>query len=78
MKVTDKKSFIKFLESIRMEFQKSPEKWENSNLEDFLEAMERYTEDIQGYYENTNQKVDSNIPSWQVFADIIKGAAIYE
>jgi hypothetical protein len=78
MKISDKKSFASFLESIRKEIEGSPENWENTNLKDFLEAMHRYTIDIQGYYDNTNQNIDSNIPSWQVFADIIKGATIYE
>ncbi|WP_431217459.1 DUF7660 family protein [Puia sp. P3] len=44
----------------------------------FLEAMVRYTEDIQEYYDNTNQEVDADIPSWKVFADIFLGARIYE
>ena len=78
MKIADKKSFVCFLESIRKEFENYPEKWENSNLSNFLEALCRYSEDIQGFYDNTNQNVDSNIASWQVFADIIKGATNYE
>jgi hypothetical protein len=40
--------------------------------------MIRYSEDILGYYDNTNQKVDADTPSWKVFADILLGAKIYE
>ncbi|HEY8560840.1 MAG TPA: hypothetical protein VIL74_10735 [Pyrinomonadaceae bacterium] len=54
------------------------EEWGNITLEDFLEAMESYTEDIQGYYNNTNQNVDADQASWKVFADILMGSRIYD
>lgn len=75
-RVIDKKSFVEFLGLLRKDFEQN--NWENNNLSDFLEAMERYAEDIQGYYKNTNQNVDANNPSWQLFADIFKGATMYE
>ena len=46
-KVKDRKSFIEFLGLLRQDFEKN--NWENNNLSDFLEAMERYANDIQGY-----------------------------
>ena len=78
LKVTDRKSFIKFIEDLQDEFRGSGDAWENNNLGDFLEALSRYTEDAQGYYDNTNQNINADEASWKVFADIIKGATIYE
>lgn len=40
--------------------------------------MSSYTIDIQGFYDKTNQKVDANKSNWQLFADILKGATMYE
>ena len=77
-KVTNRESFIKFLDLLFQDFKENPECWENKNLGDFLEAMSSYSADIQGYYDNTNQKVDANEASWQLFADILKGATMYE
>jgi hypothetical protein len=77
-KVTDRQSFIKFLDLLRKDFLDNPDEWENKNLDDFLEAMTRYTEDIQGYYDNTKQNVNADQPDWQTFADISRGASIYE
>ncbi|MCP3933089.1 MAG: hypothetical protein GY705_28800 [Bacteroidetes bacterium] len=51
---------------------------ENKTIDDFLEAIARYTDDIQGYYDNTGQNVDANKPDWKIFIDILKGASIYE
>jgi hypothetical protein len=77
-KVTNRDSFIKFLESLRNDLLVNKEFWENRNLEDFLEAMAAYAEDIQGFYDNTEQNIIADEPSWQVFADIFKGAISYE
>lgn len=76
--VNDRSTFIKFLKLLRRDLADNFDSWENQNLNDFLEAMADYTEDIQGYYENTGQVVNADEPSWRVFADIFKGARIYE
>jgi hypothetical protein len=77
-KVMDRITFIKFLDLLRKDFLDNPENWENKTLPDFLEAMSAYTEDIQGYYENMKQNVNADKPEWSTFADIFKGATIYE
>jgi hypothetical protein len=74
--VTDRKSFIEFIKLLRKDFES--DNWENNNLGDFLEAIERYTEDVQGFYDNTQQNINADEPSWQTFADIFKGSTIYE
>ena len=77
-KVTDRPTFIEFLELLRNDLLENHENWENKTLTDFLEAFSAYTKDIQGYYDNTKQNIDANKPEWGTFADIFKGAIIYE
>lgn len=77
-KISNRQEFIEFLESFRKDLNENPDNWENIKLDDFLEAMIRYTADIQGYYDNTNQNINADIPDWRVFADILQGARIYE
>ncbi len=77
-KVTDRQTFIKFLDLLRKDFLYNSENWENKSLPDFLEALSAYTKDIQGYYDNMKQDVNADQPNWQTFADIFKGAIIYE
>lgn len=74
--VTDRESFIKLVNLLRKDFH--PNLWENNNLNDYLEAISRYTEDIQGYYDNTQQSINADNPSWKIFADILIGASMYE
>ena len=73
-KVTDRQSFIEFLENFHRDLLNNKQEWENKTLEDFLEALTRYATDIPGYYNNTNQNINVDIPSWQVFADMLQGA----
>jgi len=77
-KIKSKQEFVVFLRELHADYLQNGKDWENTSLERFLEAMIAYTEDIQGYYENTNQNIDANKPSWKVFADILEGASIYE
>lgn len=70
--------FIKFLSELQKDLMENPEEWENQNLSDFLEAMSGYAKDIDGYYENIGQNIDVDQPTWQLFADILKGAKTYE
>ena len=76
--IDSKQDFIRFVCELYKDFKSQPENWENNTLELFLEAMAAYAEDIQGYYDNTNQNIDANKASWQVFADISMEAKIYE
>jgi hypothetical protein len=77
-KVTDRQTFIKFIDLLQKDFVTNPDSWGNKNLDDFLETLSSYAEDIDGYYKNTNQNVNADESNWQTFADIFKGATIYE
>ncbi len=70
--------FIEFLKDFRKGLEKNKETWENRTLEDFLEAMEAYTEDVQGFYDNMKMDVDADKPTWKNFKTILEGASIYE
>ena len=77
-KVTDRNSFAVFISLLREEIIKNPDRYENNNLDDFLEAMTAYTKDLQGYYDNTKQNINADHPDWKTFADILMGSAVYE
>lgn len=74
----NREEFSKFLLQLQTDLEENPQNWENRTLFDFLEAMSRYTIDIQQFYKNTEQNINADKPSWQVFADIMLGAKVYE
>ena len=77
-KVTDRNSFIEFLHLLASEFDTYGDSWENKTLGIYLEAAGRYTDDIQGYYKNIGANIDADEPRWETFADILRGAIVYE
>jgi hypothetical protein len=77
-KVTDRQTFIEFIDLLRQDFLNNPKSWENDRLDSFLEALSSYANDVQGYYDNTKQNINADKPDWQTFADIFKGATMYE
>ena len=77
-KVIDRQSFIKFIDLLREDYLSNPESWENKKLDTFLESLSSYANDIQGYYNNTKQNINADEPNWLTFADIFKGATLYE
>ena len=75
--VTDRKSFIQFIDSLLEDYNENPETWENKSIVDFLAALSTYTEDIQDFYDNRREKVNADVPSWKTFAHILKAATLY-
>ena len=76
--INSRENFISFLNNLLIDYQQNGKKWEAQNMSDFLEALASYTSDIDGYYYNMSIPVDANVASWRVFADILRGATIYE
>ena len=57
--------FVEFLKGFREDLNKNQSNWGNKSLDDFLEAMERYTEDVQGYYDNLKMNIDADEATWE-------------
>lgn len=75
--VKSREDLIKFINQLRMDLQINKGKWENITLEDYLEAMESWIEDMDGYYLNVNQPFPTQ-PSWKTIADILYASSMYE
>jgi len=76
-KVKSREDLIKLINHLRMDLQTNRDKWENITLEDYLEAMEAWVNDMDGYYLNTNQTMPKQ-PSWMIFAAILYASSMHE
>ena len=76
-RVSSKADFIQFMAALQQELAANSPQWENRTLADYLEALGRWVEDMEGWYSNTGQQIPPQI-SWRVFANILKAASIYE
>ncbi len=75
--IKTKEDFVKFVAVLVRELKTNPNNWENKTLGDYLEALQSWTEDIEGYYLNNNLPVPENV-SWKIFADMLIAATMYE
>lgn len=76
-KVNSRIEFVTFLQAFREDLKHNPEKWENGDLSSFLEAMAAWIEDMEGFYLNQNRPVPDQ-PTWNVLAEILLAARVYE
>lgn len=52
--------------------------WENMHTTDFLEALSAWLKDAEGFYTHFELDTDTTEPSWQLFANALQAATIYE
>jgi hypothetical protein len=70
--------FIEFLNEFKTDLENNKIERRNKTLGDFLESFEAYTEDGQGYYDNSKFILDADESTWENFKTILKGASMYE
>ncbi|MCA9075567.1 MAG: hypothetical protein KDA93_11080 [Planctomycetaceae bacterium] len=52
--------------------------WDNETAYAYLQAMAAWLHDSEGFYHNIGEPHDPNHASWQLFADMLQAAAVYE
>ncbi len=75
--ISSKADFVNFVRSLRKSLKQDPSSWENDTLESFLGALERFADDIDGYYLNRGEDLPE-APTWRMFAEILDAARVYE
>ncbi len=76
--VKDKKTFINFVKELKSDYENNNKQWSVNSIDGFIENIIAYAEDIEGYYKNMEFETSAEIPTWRIFAQILKGATIYE
>ena len=74
-KVKSREDLVSAIAELRKEDQTN---WENVDLDSFLEALSAWITDCDGYYKNQRIDLNPDDPSWQIFADALSAATIYE
>jgi hypothetical protein len=52
--------------------------WENETAYRFVQALAAWLNDADGFYQNIAEATDANQASWQLFADALQAARVYE
>lgn len=70
--VTDRYSFLEFLELLRMDYMDASETWENQSIDLFIEAVKSWVEDYNG------NDVNLDNPDWLSVAAMFYMGKLYE
>jgi hypothetical protein len=76
-KLKTKEDFVDFVELLITDLKKNSHEWSNNSLNEYLEGIASWTEDMDGYYINNNLPIPENV-DWKVFANILIAAKMYE
>lgn len=75
--VQSRSQLVTFVRDLREQLRDHPERWENRDLDTYLEALAAWAEDMDGYFEGRGEPVPDS-PSWSLIAQLLKAASIYE
>ena len=75
--VGSRDQFVDFLNALRQDAVAQPEEWQNKTLDEYLEALAAWVQDMDGYYKNNNRSVPTS-PSWRNLAEMMLAAKYYE
>jgi hypothetical protein len=67
-----------FVRALRQDLNHHPEEWENPTLDDYLDALAAWTEDMDGYFKNIHGAPVPEQPSWKIVGYMLIAARIYE
>lgn len=77
-KISSKKEFDFFLQCLVRDYVDNKDEWENADLLSYLVGLCGYVNDIEGYYQNTGEKVDIDVITWRMTAEMLIAASVYE
>ncbi|GAB4043468.1 DUF7660 family protein [Spirosoma jeollabukense] len=75
--ISSKEDFTRFLGTLLEDLQSDRSAWENNTLDEYLDGIKSWTEDMDGYYINIGKPIPENV-NWRVFAEILTAATRYE
>lgn len=75
--IRTKDDLVEFVASLRAHLENHPEDWENTNLHDFLQALQGWLADMDQLRKNLGQPLQHE-PDWRTVAEMLLATAVYE
>lgn len=71
--IKSKDDFINFLKALIQDYEKNGANWENNDIGNYLDAVGRFCDNVEGFYCNRNMEF-SEQPNWKMFAIMLSAA----
>lgn len=75
--IKTREDFAKFVNTLLKFREENPTLWLNNTLGSYLNGIEMFSYDLEGYYKNKSIPLPSQ-PSWKMFAEVLRAAVIYD
>ena len=75
--IKTREDFIEFMNLLAKDYQLNKETWENIDVKSYLESVESWVEDMDGYYDNMGLNMPEDI-DWNFIATLFYVGKIYE
>lgn len=69
--------FVAFARALNNDLRNNPQSWNNKELEQYIEALASWAEDMDGYYLNNGEPAPEK-PDWKMVANMLLAAKMYE
>lgn len=76
-RVSNREEFLGFLHQLVAEGRSPGDQWENTHLASYLDALARWTRDMDGYFKGRGEPMPED-PTWRLLAQMLLAATIYE
>ena len=75
--ISSRKDFVVFVRALSDSLRSSPNDWENTDLERFLDALAAWVQDMDGVFKNRGES-PPHTPDWKLVGEMLLAASIYE
>jgi hypothetical protein len=75
--IVTREDLIAFLDTVRDDFEKNGQNWENQDIPTFIEAFQAWLGSSKNYYRNVGIDM-ATVSPWKEVADAFAAARIYE
>ena len=75
--IKSKSDLVDFIKSLCEDFKSSGEEWESLRIDDYLEALSAWLQDMDGYFANRNEGAPKTL-DWKLFGMALLAAKSYE
>jgi len=75
--VNSREDFVKFVAYLNNDYQQKRDEWQNKTLEQFLNGLAGFANDMKGYYKNMGEEVDIERITWRMAAEMLLAATVY-
>lgn len=72
-----REDLVKFIDRLINDINNNPDEWTGKTIRSYLESIQSWIEDMDGYYNNTKQNLPQNI-DWNFIATLLYVGKIYE